>query len=137
MKTTSLLGMLVLIVFLAACGQEKKVETSYLEVKAYQGDRQEVLKVINKRVQYFNNRDEEQYPAVFTSSSSQNNIDAYKGDDTQITVLKNPKFLNESKDQIAVTVREEYKDSPYGSVGDTVYYLFKQDDGSWLINGLD
>lgn len=137
MRAIRLLGVLILLLFLSACGDEKKIEPAYLDVSAYQGDRQEVLKMVNKRVEYFNNRDNKLYPTIFTADSSQNDIGAYKGIDTKIIAVSNPRWLGESEHQVTVYIREEYKDSPNGEFGDTMYTLFKQEDGSWLIDNLD
>lgn len=136
MKKVQQMSFLLLIILLSACSKKVEVTTTYIDVNAYQGNQQEVLKVVNQRVEYFNKRDKDLYPTIFTKDSSQSDIEAYEGNNTLITKMSEPKFLAESDDQITVSIHEEYKDSPYGPIGDTMYTLMKE-DGRWKINGID
>ncbi|MCL6603904.1 MAG: hypothetical protein K6T94_13590 [Paenibacillus sp.] len=136
MKQLQLMSFILALLFLSACSTIEEVKTSYIDVSAYQGAQKEVLKVVNQRVEYFNKRDKDLYTSVFTKDSSQSDIEAYQKNETKIIKLSEPKFMSESENQVTVSIHEEYKDSPFGPVGDTMYTLMKE-DGTWKINGLD
>ncbi|MDH6374298.1 uncharacterized protein YcfL [Paenibacillus sp. PastF-3] len=136
MRKIQLMSLILVLFFLSACSSKEEVKTTYIDATAYQGAQQDVLSVVNQRVEYFNKRDKDLYASVFTKDSSQSDIEAYEKDKTRIMKLSAPKFMSESENQITVSIHEEYKDSPYGSVGDTMYTLMKV-DGAWKINGID
>lgn len=136
MKRRYFFCLVILLFVLAACTKKEEGNALYIDTSTYEGTQQEVLDVVNQRVEYFNMRDKELYATVFTKDSSQSDIDAYEGIETQIIRLSEPKFMAESKSQVTVSIHEEYKNSPYGEVGDTMYTLMKE-DGKWKINGID
>lgn len=135
-KLFPLISLILLILISSCSSRTKATETNYIDEMNFNGEKLEVIKVINLRAEYFNNRDKEKYASIFTPDSSQSDIDAYKDIPTIIIKLSDPKFMSESDTQITVSVHEEYKDSPYGPVGDTQYTLMK-DEGVWMISGID
>lgn len=136
MKQVRFISLILALFFLSACSSKEEVKAIYIDVSTYQGAQHDVLTVVNQRVEYFNERDKDLYASVFTKDSSQSDIEAYQEDTTKIVKLSNPNFMSESEGQVTVSIHEEYKNSPYGSVGDTMYTLMKV-DGTWKINGID
>ncbi|TJY42417.1 hypothetical protein E5161_10520 [Cohnella pontilimi] len=113
------------------------ISTVLLDEKAFHGEELEAVKVINQRAKYYNERNSEKYPEIFTTDTvSSTDLAADKENKMIITKLSDPKFLSVKKELIAVSVHETYQDSPFGSEGDTVYTL-KNIDGVWKIYGID
>lgn len=144
MKKSLVISSLIALTFLAACSSASQnvnitpvISAELLDEKSFQGEELEAVRVINQRVTAFNERDVEKYSETYISESAAG-IDqtVFKEVKYTITKLISTKFVAVTNNSISVYVHESYQDAPFGSEGDTLYTL-KKEDGKWKIQGTD